>query len=97
MIAVRFTHIVKPGCGGAVVALLKEHRDHPATPDRPTRIYTANLGPSHVVIYEAEYESLAAWEKAVAEWPHHPLAATFWKDMDKLVESGGSREIWNLE
>jgi len=29
MIAVRFTHIVKPGCGGAVVALLKEHRDDP--------------------------------------------------------------------
>ena len=97
MIAVRFTHVVKPGCVGAVVALLKEHRDHPATQDRAIRIYSTIWGPSHAVIWEAEYESLAEWENAVAEWPRHPMAASFWKEMDKLVESGGTREIWNLE
>ena len=97
MIVIRYTHIVKPGCGRAAVALLKEHRDHPATQNRRTRIYTTNLGPAHTVIWEAEYETLAAWEKAAAEWPSHPLAATFWKQMDELVDSQGSREVWNLE
>jgi hypothetical protein len=97
MIVIRITHTVKPGSSRAVVALLKEHRDHQATQEQRARIYTTNLGPSHTVIYEAEYETLAAWEKAVAEWPSHPLAATFWKQMNELLDSQGSWEVWNLE
>ena len=97
MIVVRFTHVVKPGCTRAVVALLKEHREHPATPNRSQRIYSANLAPTHTVIWEAEYENLAEWEKAVEEYPRHPLAASFWEQLNKLLDGQGSREIWNLE
>ena len=97
MIVARITHLVKPECTAAAVALLKEFREHPAERNQVQRIYTSSFGPRHTVIWEGEHENLAALAKAWAEWPSHPMADTFWERFNKLVVSGGSTEIWDLE
>ena len=99
MIVFRLTHKVKPGCTQAVVDLLKEYREKRLNQDRTARIYHDRLGPRYTVIWENEYENFAAYANhmAAAEWKNHPMADTFWERLNKLIDGGGTTEIWNLE
>jgi hypothetical protein len=67
-------------------------------PGRRMRFYTANLTPYGSYAWEAEYESLAEFEKA-REARYAAMAPDFMKQLHAMdaVEAGGVNEIWNLE
>jgi hypothetical protein len=96
MIANRRTFIVKPGCWDEAVALAVAETKRVSFP-HPERIYTSNIGLFDRLVYEAEFENLAEYEKYWAEWFATPEADAFLKKWNDLLEAGGTNEIWTLE
>jgi hypothetical protein len=62
------------------------------------RVYTSLCGggKTNRVVMEVEYESLAAMEKAWADFRARPDTSTFVKKMNELSENEGSREFLEL-
>jgi len=90
----RITSKVKPGAMGEVVKLAKaeiERMGNKAT------VYTPYFGPSDVVVFDLEFESLEACRKMWEEWFASPEGDRYMEKFTTLVESGGSTEFWNVE
>jgi hypothetical protein len=96
MIANRQTMIVKQGCWDEVVASVVAETCRVSFP-HPRRIFTANIGPFDRLVFEAEFENLAEYEKFWAEYLASPEGAAFTEKLNSMLESGGSNEIWTLE
>jgi hypothetical protein len=99
MIVNRRTFNVKPGHEQETVALVleeiaadRERGDYTG----PTRVYTSNLGTFNQVAVEWEYEDLAEYQKAWAEWWARPMTAAFMQEWLELTNGGGTNEIWTL-
>ena len=95
MIANRQTMIVKQGCWDEAVALVVAETKRVSFP-HPRRIFTANIGRYDRLVFEAEFENLAEYEKFWAEWRASPEGAAFLKEWNDLLEAGGTNEIWTL-
>jgi hypothetical protein len=95
MIVNRRTMIVKPGCWDEAVALVVAETKRVSFP-HPRRILTENISPFDRLVFEAEFENLAEYEKFWAEYLASPEAASFQEGWDDLVEAGGANEIWSL-
>ena len=99
MIVNRRTFTVKPGrMQEAVESVVKETA---AEKERggysgTVRIYTSSIGQFDQLAVEWEYESLAEYEKAWAEWGARPTTAEFMEKWIELVKAGGINEIWDL-
>ena len=63
---------------------------------RQDRIYLSGIGQFGQVVFEAEYESLAEYEKTWATWFARPATADAMKEWLELVRPGGTNEIWEL-
>jgi hypothetical protein len=97
MIVVRDVFQAKYGKGGDVVALFKEARERwPEAAQYGRRILTDASGPFFTVVTETEVESLAAWEKLLAEVFANPEFGAWFGRMEALVESG-RREFYTIE
>jgi hypothetical protein len=97
MIVVRDVFQAKYGKGGDVVALFKEAQQRwPKSARYGRRILTDASGPFYTVVTETEVESLAAWEKLLAEVFANPEFGAWFGRMTALVESG-RREFYNIE
>jgi hypothetical protein len=97
MILVRDVFQARYGKGGELVALFKEaQRRWPEAARYGQRILTDASGPFFTVVTETEVASLAAWEQLLAEVFANPDFATWFAQMEPLVESG-RREFYNVE
>ena len=95
MIVVRGVFQAKYGRGGDLVALFKEARES-WPPGYADRILTDVSGPFFTVVVETEAESLADWERRMAETFAAPGFGDWFGRMTPLVESG-QREFYNIE
>ena len=96
MIVNRRTVVIKPGRMDDVRALVPETvRAKPAGVTRPMRWYVIEFGAWNLFAMEAEFESLAEYERLTAEWlaNHSP---EFWTKYHEIKDHGGSKEIWTL-
>jgi hypothetical protein len=96
MIVNRRTMIVKPGCWDGAVASVVAETKRLSFP-HPRRILTVNIGPFDRLVFEAEFESLAEYEKFWAEYFASPEGVAFTEKLNSMLVSGGSNEIWTLE
>lgn len=95
MIVNRRTFIVKKGCAGKVVELLRTVTKGYSQP-RVFRIYEWYISPSDQVTWEAEFESLEEYSKFSAEWMSSPKRDEILNQFADLTVSGGTSEIWRL-
>ena len=94
MIVRRSIHPLKPGKGKEAVELLvKTFGDRPNT---TLRVYISETGPTFgTLAAEMEFESLAALEKASAEFNASPESAAFFEKWYKVTKrNSGHAEIW---
>jgi len=97
MIIVRDVFQAKYGKGGDLVTLFKEmHQRWPESARYGGRILTDASGTFFTVVTETEVESLAAWEKLLAEVFANSAFGEWFGRMTALVESG-RREFYNIE
>ena len=95
MITNRRTFIVKRGRLQEAAALIKAEAERVDIAN-PQRVYVPEIAPFDVLVYEADYESLAEYEQVWAEWLASPEAAAFLEQWDAITETGGTNEIWTL-
>ena len=95
MILVRDVFQAKFGKGGELVALFQEARRQGLSM-YGERILTDASGPFYTVVLETTTESLAGWEKRIAEIFARPEFGAWFARMTPLVESG-RREFYNVE
>jgi hypothetical protein len=96
MLVNRRTLVIKFGRMDDTKALAQEYvRAKPAGMTRPVRCYVTELGAWNQFALEAEYESLAEYERLVAEWDAN-LPPEFWKKLNEVRTPGGGNEIWTL-
>ena len=97
MILVRDVFQAKYGKSGDLVALFKEAgQKWPNTAQYGRRILTDASGSFFTVVTETEVESLAAWEKMLAEIFANPEFGEWFDRMQVLVEAG-RREFYTIE
>ena len=95
MILVRDVFQAKYGKGGELVALFKEAREK--WPSKyGDRILTDASGSFFTVVTETTVESLAEWERRIADVFSLPEFGAWFARMTPLVESG-SREFYHIE
>jgi hypothetical protein len=95
MIVNRRTFLVKKGCSGKVVELLKTVSEG-FNQLKAVRIYESYISPSDQVTWEAEFENLEEYAKFSAAWTGDPKRAAILEKFVSLTESGGTSEIWRL-
>lgn len=95
MIVNRRTFVVKSGCWDEAEALAVAETNRVSFPHL-RRLYSSNISPFDRLVFEAEFENLAEYEKFWAEWFAAPESAVFLKKWDDLLEAGGTNEIWTL-
>jgi len=95
MILVRSVFQAKYGKGDELVKLFKEAREE-IGPEYYDRILTDASGPFFTVVTEASAESLADWERQIAEIFSQPRFGDWFARMTQLVESG-RRDFYNVE
>ena len=97
MIAVRWLQTMKRGrleeATAAVNAMLEAFEGFA---QRPKRVYSSRVGTGNTVAVEIEFESLAEYERVVAEFFASPEAETFFETWNKASRGPGSNSIWNL-
>ena len=94
MIVIRNVFQAKYGKGDELVAQLKEMGN--TMPIAPSRILTDLMGPFFTVVLEFEAESLAEWERVMAEsFGSEELEQAFARSVP-LTESG-RREIFAVQ
>lgn len=91
----RITYVVKVGKQDEAVELLKAGADHLENV-APSRVYGHRFGPRDTVAIELEVENLAELERFWGEWQAAPETAAVVEKWDRLVEPGGTTEIWKL-
>jgi hypothetical protein len=97
MILVRDVFQARYGKGDEVVALFKElHQRWPEAARYGRRILTDASGTFFTIVTETEVESLAAWEKLLAEVFANPEFGEWFGRMQPLVEAG-RREFYTIE
>ena len=95
MIVNRQTMIVKPGRLDEAEALAVAETKRVSFP-HSRRLYSSNISPYDRLVFEAEFENLAEYEKFWAEWRASPETAAFQEKFNDLLEAGGTNEIWTL-
>jgi hypothetical protein len=95
MILVRDVFQAKYGKGDELVALFKEARAHWPT-QYGDRILTDASGSFYTVVTETPMQSLAEWERRIAEVFSLPEFGEWFARMTPLVESG-RREFYHIE
>ena len=95
MIVNRRVYDIKPGRRGEAVELLRELETmlREAGFTGAFRIYVGSIGKVNQVAMEAEYESLAAYEKTLAGFGAMPTLSTWGKKWNE-IRTGGIIEIW---
>ncbi len=95
MILVRDVFQAKYGKGGELVALFKEVQQQ-WSGKYGYRILTDASGTFYTVVTETTVESLAQWERRIAEVFSLPEFGEWFARMTPLVDSG-RREFYNIE
>ena len=98
MIVERIVFQAKYGKGDELVALFKESAKvaPPSSMGRNPRLLTDRSGQFFTIVLEAEWESLAEWEKAFGRMFSDPKLQSLMERSTPLIESG-RREFYNLE
>ena len=102
MLVNRRTFIVKKPYFEEALTLLAELRQLAKLVDSNAliRVYASELGPFDTIAYEAEHESLAAYERVLAEFQEHPSVVARLPDWftrwQEITEPGGVNEFWRL-
>ena len=96
MIVNRRTIVAKPGDMEDLVAMMKAEWERLNVPIT-FRVYTPRIAPFDFVAIELEFGSLEDYEKFWTDWNGRPETVEFMEKLNKLTESGGTNEIWNLE
>jgi hypothetical protein len=94
MIVNRRVFIAKKGCLGEAIKALKTEVAR-VWPSMHLRYYISNTGTFDTFAAEAEYESLAEYERILAEGAPR-FSAEFWQKWNETTEVGGTNEIWDL-
>jgi hypothetical protein len=102
MLVNRRTFIVKKPYFEEALALLVELRQLAklVDPNAVMRVYASEIGPFDTIAYEAEHESLTAYERVLAEFEANPIVVVrlpeWFKRWQEITEPGGMNEIWRL-
>ena len=94
MLVERREHRMKPGTVEQALALVKETMSFPKCPQAKC-VYRSRIGPGDTVTIEWEWESLAQYEKAWAEFSATPGWASFLKKWTPIAEELKT-EIWTV-
>ena len=95
MIVWRTTQRIKRGRTPEAVALLKDLAA--SLPELTIRIYTRAYNRRITIAWEAEYESLEAYDQLMAQWQASPGAAPFVEKMKELGRGARTDELWDAE
>jgi hypothetical protein len=95
MIVGRDTLIVKRGCSGKIIELIKAEIAK-SSEGHKFRLYVPVIGKDDSIAVEGEYESLAEYEKFWNIFNAKPETAEYYKNLLELTETGGWTEIWYL-
>jgi hypothetical protein len=60
------------------------------------RVYTPQFAPLDLVMFEAEFESLADHQETMAQYTALPEHRLLLAKLDELTEAGGICEAWSL-
>ena len=77
------------------VALVKEALQWVPAGMGPIRVYTSSIGPVGQISLEVELQSLADYERFWNGWTAQ-VPPEWWERWNRVIESGGSNEIWTL-
>lgn len=95
MIVNRRTFIIKPPHMEEAAALVRAEMDRVGSLPG-FRIYLSNIGPFHVLAFEAEFDNLVEYERLVGEF-FERVSPEFWEEWHSITEAaGGANEIWTL-
>ena len=95
MLVNRRSNQVKRGPMDEAVSLVKEALQWAPAGMGPMRVYTSSIGPESRIALEVELQSLADYERFWNGWTAQ-VPPEWWERWDKVIESGGSNEIWTL-
>jgi hypothetical protein len=90
----RTFHLKPDRIGDAVALAKKEGEQFPAKHNG--RSYLSSVARWHVLAWEAEFESLAEYERVMAEWFARPEAEAALATYRECFTGGGTNEIWEL-
>jgi len=102
MLVNRRTFIVKKPYFEEALALLVELRQLARLVDSNAvmRVYASEIDPFDTIAYEAEHESLTAYERVLAEFEANPTVVArlpeWFTRWQAITEPGGMNEIWRL-
>ena len=96
MIVNRRKFVAKQGAMEDLVAMMKAEAEQ-INLNITFRLYTPSIAPFGFVAMELEFGSLEDYEKFWTDWDARPETAEFMEKMNKLTETGGTNEIWDLE
>jgi len=94
MIVNRRTFIAKKGHMDEAIAMMKRIWAE-MDPQRRVRFYRSSLGPFDTIVWEAEYDSLTEYDKAMAAVDPRWMAENLPK-WHAVTEVGGANEIWDV-
>ena len=97
MFVERNTQYVKQGCMDEAIQLFLSYKSWWTDRKIPVRYYTPVFGPLSVLVFEVEYESIAAYEKLEKELVSSPEFAELSPKWLELTERGGTTEGWIVE
>jgi hypothetical protein len=95
MIVNRRTFIAKKGRMEEAIGSVKEAFDKFMPSSVSRRYYSSNIAPLDTFGVEIECESLAEYERIVAEY-FARVTPDIWAKWFELTEIGGTNEIWDL-
>jgi hypothetical protein len=94
MIVNRRMFIARKGHYEEAVAFAKKALAELA-PNVRARVYHDNISPFDLFGWDVEYDSLAAYERAMQDYGAR-LNPEWWAQWNALTETGGTNEIWTL-
>jgi len=96
MLAYRRTWCIKLGCMEEALALIQQAVDSFKERGAIGRAYSPNISPVDIIVWEENWESVEARDQFWAGLDDVPELAEWFQNWFKVVERGGTQEIWNL-
>jgi hypothetical protein len=97
MLAYRRTWYIKVGCMQDALGMIQQAVDLFRERGLAGRAYSSNVGPADVIVWEEDWPNAQKHDQFWAEFRVSPEAQEWFQQWFKLVERGGTQEIWDLK
>ncbi|MBN1935049.1 MAG: hypothetical protein JW934_10310 [Anaerolineae bacterium] len=97
MLAYRRTWYIKLGCMHDALEMIQRAVDMFKERNGTGRAYLPNIGPADVIVWEENWADVQEHDQFWARYGDSPEAQEWFQQWFKLIERGGTQEIWDLK